>query len=875
MKEKRDIDINSEKQNLYKLLFENHPIPQIVFRRDTLKIISVNNAAAKYYGFSSNELLKLTILDIRPEEEKNKFLEYYKSLEFNNSNAGVWKHKKKDGTVVYVDVTASDIEFNSVPARIISLIDVTKTVESQEALKEEETKYQTLVESVSEGIVLADNDDVIKFVNKRYCEMLGYSKEELIGKVGYEVLLDKDMQELIKGKNLDREKGITDRYNIRMKKKDGSPIFLEISGAPVYDKTGNVIGSLGIHSDVTERQKALEAIKESEEKFRSLVENSIVGVYLIQDGIFKYLNPRLAEIFSYRVEELLYKLGPKDVTPSEDWRIVSENLRKRINGEMNSLHYTFRGKKKDGKINYVEVFGSRTTYEGKPAVIGTLLDITSRKEAEKSLREKEENYSNLINSLSDAIYVLNGKRLVLVNPAWEKLFGITAAEATSNDFDIMQIVAEESVLFINEKFKLYQQSKSFSASRYEMKGKTRNKGIRELEVSVSKIVWQGEIAAQGIYRDITDQKEAENILRLSEEKYRNLFELAPVGIYQTTIDGKIVTANKTFAKILGFDSVVELMEHNISEFYVDQEVRDKLIEKFRPKGQTANVEIEWKRKDGQKIWIQLDAHVMGNGTIDEPDFEGFVRDISDRKKAEMAIVAEKEKAEEANRLKTGFLSTVSHEIRSPLNAILGFSSILKEAYYNKASEEEKDFFESMEEAGLRLLDTITQVLDISRLEADDFSLNLKPISVNQSVKSAYQVLHLQAKNKNLNFDLHLPEKEIILNTDEYCFGGVLVNLISNAIKYSNKGTISVNLSETKDYVVCAVKDEGVGMSEDYQKHLFETFSQEDLGLSRRYEGTGLGLAITKRYLDLLGGNIEVHSKKEVGTTMIFSIPKSI
>jgi signal transduction histidine kinase len=210
-----------------------------------------------------------------------------------------------------------------------------------------------------------------------------------------------------------------------------------------------------------------------------------------------------------------------------------------------------------------------------------------------------------------------------------------------------------------------------------------------------------------------------------------------------------------------------------------------------------------------------------------------------------------------------------------LNAILGFSSILKEAYYNKASEEEKDFFESMEEAGLRLLDTITQVLDISRLEADDFSLNLKPISVNQSVKSAYQVLHLQAKNKNLNFDLHLPEKEIILNTDEYCFGGVLVNLISNAIKYSNKGTISVNLSETKDYVVCAVKDEGVGMSEDYQKHLFETFSQEDLGLSRRYEGTGLGLAITKRYLDLLGGNIEVHSKKEVGTTMIFSIPKSI
>jgi len=174
-----------------------------------------------------------------------------------------------------------------------------------------------------------------------------------------------------------------------------------------------------------------------------------------------------------------------------------------------------------------------------------------------------------------------------------------------------------------------------------------------------------------------------------------------------------------------------------------------------------------------------------------------------------------------------------------------------------------------------LLETITQVLDISRLEADDFSLNLKRISINKAVKSAYQVLHLQAKNKNLNFELNLPEKEIIINIDEYCFSGVLVNLISNAIKYSEKGTISVSLSETENSVVCSVKDEGVGMSEDYQKHLFETFSQEDLGLSRRYEGPGLGLAITKRYLDLLGGNIKVQSKKGMGTTMIFSIPKSI
>ena len=350
MKKKKDIGINPEEQNLYRLLFENHPIPLIVFRTDTFKIISVNSSAATFYGYSIDELLNLTILDIRPEEERAKFLEYHKSLKFNNHKAGIWKHRRKEGTTVFVDVTVSDIEFNNIPARIISLIDVTETVESREALKEEEIKYQTLVESVSEGIVLADNDDVIKFVNERYCEMLGYTKEELIGKVGYKVLLDEDMQELIKKKNRDRMKGITDKYSVRMKKKDGSPIFFEISGTPVYDKSGNVVGSLGIHSDVTDREETLAAIKESEEKFRSLVENSIVGVYLIQDGVFKYLNPRLAEIFGYRIDELLYKMGPKDVTHAEDWQNVNENLRKRINGEVNTLHYTFRGKTKSGKI---------------------------------------------------------------------------------------------------------------------------------------------------------------------------------------------------------------------------------------------------------------------------------------------------------------------------------------------------------------------------------------------------------------------------------------------------------------------------------------------------------------------------------------------
>ncbi len=873
MKEKKEAIKNIDKGNLYRLLFENHPNPLLVFHRDSLKFLSVNKAAIDFYGYSLEEFLDLTVLDIRPEEERPLMLNHLRSNPENNF-IGTKKHRKKDGTIVYVDITGANILYEEAPARFISVTNVTENIKSKEALIEEEIKYKTLVETISEGIVLADNDDIIKFVNKRYCEMLGYSKEELIGKVGYEVLLDKENEELIKKKNLDRTKGITDKYEIKMKKKDGTPIDLEVSGTPVYDKSGNVIGSLGVHSDITERKKAISAIEESEQKFRSLVENSIAGVYLIQDGIFKYLNPKLADIFGYTVDELLNKKGPQFVTLPEDWETVGENLRKRVAGEIDSMHYAFRGVKKNGKTIYVEVFGSRTSYQGKPAVIGTLLDITERKEAEETLREKEENYRNLINSSGDAVYVLQDKKLVLVNPAWEKLFGISAEEATSPGFHPLRIVAEESMPFILNRFKAVDEGK-FAPARYEMKGLTRSGEVKDLEVSVSEIVWQGRKAIQGIYRDITDRKRAEDVLRESEEKYRDLFELAPVGVYQSTLDGKIITANIRLAQILGYSSADELMQHNINEFYSNKKLREKLIREFEPVGTVAGIELEWLKKDGEKIWVQLDAHVIKNSGKNKPYFEGFVRDISDRKKAELELIKAKENAEEANRLKSAFLSMVSHEIRSPLNAILGFSSILKEVYYDSAGQEDKQLFISMEEAGNRLLDTITHVLDISRLEADDFSLNIKPLSINKCIGSAYNVLHLQAEKKKLEMKMLLPAEEIIINTDEYCLGGVLVNLLSNAIKYSNKGTITTELTCDNNSVICSVMDQGIGMSEEYKKHLFETFSQEDVGLSRRFEGTGLGLAITKRYLELLGGTIDVKSKKGEGTTMTFRLPKNI
>ena len=183
----------------------------------------------------------------------------------------------------------------------------------------------------------------------------------------------------------------------------------------------------------TERKLAEEALRESEEKFRGLSEKSLVGVYLIQDEVFKYVNPTLAEIFGYTAKELIDKKGPKDLVLPEDWPIVKENLRKRISGGIVPPVRDFKAITKNKKIIYIEVHGSGTVYHGRPAVVGTLSDITERKRAEEALQESEERYRRLHESITDGAFVLDREfRYVVVNDASLKLVGMPRKKLIGN-----------------------------------------------------------------------------------------------------------------------------------------------------------------------------------------------------------------------------------------------------------------------------------------------------------------------------------------------------------------------------------------------------------------------------------------------------------
>jgi signal transduction histidine kinase len=229
-------------------------------------------------------------------------------------------------------------------------------------------------------------------------------------------------------------------------------------------------------------------------------------------------------------------------------------------------------------------------------------------------------------------------------------------------------------------------------------------------------------------------------------------------------------------------------------------------------------------------------------------------------------------AEEANKQKTIFFASMSHEIRTPINAILGFSEVLKDVFYDKADVEVKNYFEILQNAAKTLLHTISQILDFSRLEAGSFKYQIKDVNFNKEISDVVEMLRLTALNKNLKIVTKLPEEEIIVKADQYSLQGIITNLLSNAIKYSEKGTIKISLTKDDEYGICTIKDEGIGMSEEFQKKMFTNFSREDSEKTKKQVGTGLGLALTKKYVELNKGEIYVKSKKGEGTIVTFKIP---
>jgi len=250
--------------------------------------------------------------------------------------------------------------------------------------------------------------------------------------------------------------------------------------------------------------------------------------------------------------------------------------------------------------------------------------------------------------------------------------------------------------------------------------------------------------------------------------------------------------------------------------------------------------------------------------------------ITERYNAQQKLIAAKEEAERSDRLKSDFLAQVSHEIRTPVNTILSFSSLLQEEVQNKISEELKEVFNFIDDGGRRLIRTIDMILNMSQFQTGTYKPIMHLVDLNKDIlNKIVSELQSAAKHKNLSLTLNVQSKSPMIMADNYTVGQIFINLIDNAIKYTHHGSIDVRVFENMDRLVVKVEDTGIGISRDYLPHLFDAFSQEESGYSRRFDGTGLGLALVKKYLEINNADVKVESTKGVGTKFSISFKKII
>jgi two-component system, sensor histidine kinase and response regulator len=367
-------------------------------------------------------------------------------------------------------------------------------------------------------------------------------------------------------------------------------------------------------------------------------------------------------------------------------------------------------------------------------------------------------------------------------------------------------------------------------------------------------------------------------LRRAEQKYRSIFENATEGIFQTTPEGKYLSANPALARMFGYDSPEELLADLTdigSQLYVDPDRRREFALAIRHDGRIQDFEAQIYRRDKSVIWISENARAVHDEVTGELlYYEGMVQDITSRKSAEDAGKQATAAAEAANRAKSEFLANMSHEIRTPMNGVIGMTGLLLET---SLTNEQREFAESIGFSADALLTIINDILDFSKIEAGKLTFELLDFDLAEAVESILDMLAEGADGKGIELVSTIsPDVPTRLRGDVGRLRQILANLIGNAIKFTETGEIVVQVfkeSETETHagVRFNVQDTGIGIPAETQVRLFQAFSQADGSTTRKYGGTGLGLTISKQLVAMMDGQIGVHSEPGNGSTFWFTI----
>ncbi|MBN1184146.1 MAG: PAS domain S-box protein, partial [Bacteroidales bacterium] len=632
----------------------------------------------------------------------------------------------------------------------------------------------------------------------------------------------------------------------------------------IHDANNKPVTMYGTARDITKEKEAIEQLSKSEARYRHLVETASDAIYLIDDkGIIIDTNQIATRMLQKSKPEIVgSKIDTVDPNfPTEAflnfWKQVPAG-EQRI---FETTHIT-----KTGIRIPIEISGKKFIIDEKTFYFGIARDLTERKKAICALAESEEKFRSIFSCANIGISIADGKGdQIDVNDEFLRKLKYTKEEYLELNFTDFSHPDdnEKEISFIRE-------INEGKRNNYRISKRLRKKDGEFLWFDISVTALrndQGKVEmffAMSI--DITDQKNA------IEEKsiLGDMLDTAPNSITVHDEAGHFLYANQKTFKLHGY-LPEEYMTLNLKEIDVPEsaELIEKRIQTIKENGYGV-FEVEHFRKDGSRI--PLEVYVKKVSWKGNPALLSIATDISERNKWIKELVNAKEKAEEANRLKTEFLNNMSHEIRTPMNGIIGFSEMLDKE--DITHEKRKYYSRIVQNSSYQLLRIIDDILEISTLETKQQKPIESEFCLNDLIMELFSIFNLKARERDVPVYIkkELPDNKSYIISDKSKLNKILSNLLENALKFTNEGFIEIGYFLKRKNLVLYVKDTGIGVSPQNQEIIFERFSQEDKEISRKHGGLGLGLSISKENAKLLGGDITVESEKGKGSIFYVTIP---
>ena len=669
--------------------------------------------------------------------------------------------------------------------------------------------------------------------------------------------------------------------------------------APIKDGHKKMQGIVLVFRDISIEYTMREELQLERKRSINIIEGTHAGTWdwNIDTGEL-ILNDRSAEIIGYRLEELApitIKTWSDNVHPA-DLQMAKIELEKHFVGAIDYYDVEFRQAHKDGHWVWVNARGKvvESKADGSPLrMSGTHLDISTRKHAEENLTSA----LGLLQSVFDSaalvsIIATDTEGMITVfNSGAERMLGYSADEMVGKNSPVILHLPEEIDALSKElgvpedmsRFDVFKRSVIHpSKGSRQWSYIKKNGDVIQVSLAITPIRDDvGHITGYlGVAMDLSERIRAEQGLSESRHMLRNVLDSIPVRVFWKDLNSTFLGCNELFAQDFGRNTTEEvigmndydLSPHEFAKGYIKDD-RDVIAT-----GQAKlNFEELQRRRDGRQVWLKTSKMPLRNEDGKIVGVLGTFEDISLRKKAETDLIAAKEQAEAASRAKDDFLAIVSHEMRTPLNPILGFADLMRQSV---KTDPEAGYLETIISSANRQLRLIDDILDYMRIHSGNVEPTPEPVYIVDLCETAVYDVSTLAEHVELSFfnGRHgsAVDGELAIHCDLIMLRRVLDNLLNNACKYTREGSVSLELhlesGNSGPILVIMVSDTGVGISEEMQTYLFEAFRQADSSYTRKHEGLGLGLAITRQLLNILGGTIEVESELGKGSTFTVRLP---